>query len=110
MGRVADLKSACDEFDLPADRALKLGLILNELLVNALKHGGTPIEVECRAAAAEFVLTVADRGPGFPAGYDPALGKTLGMKLVTTFVAELQGRLDLRRVDGRTIVTVAIPA
>jgi two-component system, sensor histidine kinase PdtaS len=112
LGRGAELKADCDEFELPVDRALKLGLILNELLLNAFKHGGAgrPIEVECRAAAAEVALSVADHGPGFPAGYDPARGTTLGMKLVTTFAAELGGRLDLRRAEDRTVVTVTIPA
>jgi two-component sensor histidine kinase len=112
MGGGAEIEAGCDDFDLPVDRALKLGLILNELLVNAMKHGGggEPIDVECRAAGAEIALSVADRGPGFPEGYDAARIETLGMKLVTTFAAELSGRLDLGRADGRTIVTVTIPA
>jgi two-component sensor histidine kinase len=111
-GTGADIKVDSEAFDLPVDKALKLGLILNELVVNALKHGGggAPVAVECRAGANGIALRVADHGPGFPAGFDPDRAKSLGMKLVATFAHELGGRLDIRRDAGRTIVEVAIPA
>jgi two-component sensor histidine kinase len=103
----------CADFELPVDTAIKLGLILSELLLNAIKHGGATqsVEVDCRRAAdGEFALRISDGGAGFPTGFDPAASRGLGMMLITSLAQEMGGRVAFQREHGRTIVEIAVPS
>lgn len=90
---------------LDVDTALPLGLILNELLSNALKHAfsrqrkGT-ILVEMKEAETELVMKVSDDGVGFPHDYNRDKPETLGLKLVNLLTSQLEGRLEIRRNHG----------
>ncbi len=95
-----------DEVSLELDLAVSCGLILNELMTNALKYAfpdgrhGT-ISVELRATPARVVqLRVADNGVGIPADLDISRTKSLGLQLVNNLVAQLDGKLDLDRSAG----------
>ena len=91
------------------------GLILNELITNALKHAfpdarqGT-VRVELRMTHdREIVLSVGDDGIGLSTDFDPAKSDSLGVQLVTTLVEQLEGRLEITRSCG-TIFSVTFPA
>lgn len=101
----------CADFELPVDAAIKLGLILSELLLNAIKHGGATerVDVDCRASDGTFTLTIADSGVGFPSAFDPAASKGLGMMLIRSLTEELGGGMEFQRVHGRTVVSITIP-
>jgi two-component system, sensor histidine kinase PdtaS len=100
----------CADFDLPVDRAVKLGLVVNEMLLNAFKHGGSTgeIKVECRDLGNSFALTISDGGLGFPPRFDPAASKGLGMRLISALTQEMGGALDIRRAEGRTLVEITV--
>jgi PAS domain S-box-containing protein len=93
---------------LELDEAVPCGLIINELVSNALKHafpeGRTgQITLELRAAAdGQRTLQVADNGVGLPAGIDFRHTKTLGLKLVFNLVDQLNGTLEVERAGGTT--------
>ncbi len=98
---------------LTVDRAIPCGLILNELVTNALKHAfpngrrGT-IRVELgQVDETDLVLAVSDDGVGLPATIDS--NDSLGMQLVRTLVAQLDGRLDVLR-EPETSFRVIFPA
>ena len=99
---------------LSTDRAINVALLVNELVSNALEHGvaGRPDgRVEVRAARADGALTlsVADDGPGKPAGASPNLGARI--------IAVATRQLDARSEEGPGLgddgaghrVTVRIP-
>lgn len=75
---------------IPAGLLPRLGLIVAELVANALKHGSGRVLVELGPAPAfdggGVVLAVSDQGPGFPLGFEPAApGRAgLGMRLIST--------------------------
>ena len=78
-----------DDISLDLDHAVPCGLILNELMTNALKYAfpngrnGT-IYVELRVNPGQVLsLRVADDGVGFPADFDIHKTKSLGLQLVT---------------------------
>jgi two-component sensor histidine kinase len=74
-----------------------LGLIANELVTNAKKHGAGNIKVTFRTAGrGEYELCVLDEGKGLPAGFAPHRHSAggLGMKLVALLVSQLDGRLS----------------
>jgi two-component sensor histidine kinase len=95
-----------EDISLPVDQAIPCGLILNELITNALKHAfpedrtGT-VRVELRKPhACEMLLAVFDDGVGMAPGLSFNGSSTLGMELVSTLVNQLEGRLEIDRGHG----------
>jgi two-component sensor histidine kinase len=86
---------------LPVTMATPLGLALNELLINALKHGfapGRPGTLTLRGTqlpADTYLLSVADDGQGLPPDFDPARVQTLGLTLVAGLSRQLDGEFTL---------------
>jgi two-component sensor histidine kinase/sensor domain CHASE-containing protein len=91
-----------EEITLDMDVLVPCGLIINELLSNALKYAfpagrvGT-IRVRLRREAGGLVLTVSDNGVGLPQTVDLSSPVTLGLRIVNSLVAQLHGTLS---VDG----------
>jgi two-component sensor histidine kinase len=100
------LKVQADEVELDLDRAVTCGLILNELMTNALKYAfpdgrnGT-LWVELRANPGRILsLRVADDGVGIPANSEIRNAKSLGLQLVNSLVGQLDGKLELEHSKG----------
>lgn len=90
---------------LDLDRAIPCGLVVNELVTNAFKHGFPDgrrgeISIEMKAVGDELELVVADDGVGLPAELDPATVNSLGLQLVALLVDQLGGRFSLERRPG----------
>lgn len=87
---------------LPINEAIPCGLIVNELVSNALKHGfaegrGGRIAVAVRPLAPDTIeLSVDNDGHGLPQGFDPNRTDTLGMQLVRLLTRQLDGTLDIQ--------------
>jgi PAS domain S-box-containing protein len=103
-----------DPVELSVDRAIPCGLILNELITNALKHAFPPgrtgtlrIALQ-RASPSELVLAVSDDGVGMARERQASRPRTLGLQLVGTLVDQLRGRLELVHADGLA-VRIAFP-
>jgi signal transduction histidine kinase len=80
--------------DIPTTRIQPIGLIVNELVTNAAKHGTGTIAVAYRVRESTRELTVCDEGEGVPLGFDPeANGPGLGMKVVNSLARQLGWRL-----------------
>jgi two-component sensor histidine kinase/DNA-binding response OmpR family regulator len=96
------------------EKAVPLGLIINELLTNALKYAfpdGRAGEMTVRIEPAPgnmLKLTVADDGVGLPAGIDVNDPATLGLQLVSTLAEQLRGSLEARPQPGATF-TITFP-
>jgi two-component sensor histidine kinase len=101
---------------VPADQAVRLGLILNELIINAMKHGqrgGSSARVRVRLsrhAEGAMRLSVADQGDGLPEGFDPSKSGGLGMRLVQGLVHTLGARLETECGGRGARFTVLLPA
>jgi two-component sensor histidine kinase len=77
---------------IPRSQIVPIGLLVNELVTNAVKHGTGRIDVMFTGADADnFLLTIADEGPGLPPGFDIAEGRGLGMKVIASLVSALKG-------------------
>ncbi len=98
---------------LNVEQAIPCGLIINELVTNALKHafptgqGGT-IRVAMQADAECCVLTVTDDGVGLPPNLDINQVDSLGLQLVRTLTEQLNGSLEIASQDGAAF-TVRFP-
>lgn len=94
--------------NIQADQATTLSVVLNELMANAIEHGGPgdrEIIITVERTNNHILLTVDDDGVGLSGG-GPGTG--LGTQIVSTLVAsELRGRIDWSdRPGGGTRVTV----
>ncbi|WP_410507125.1 PAS domain S-box protein [Methanosarcina hadiensis] len=104
------------------DVAVPLGIIVNELISNSLKHAfqgrdGGEIGIKLRKQENEnrqkneeykkegdktnsFILTVSDNGIGVSENLEIEDLDTLGMQLITALVDQLDGKLELKRNNG----------
>ena len=83
-----------DESGVATTRIQPIGLIVNELVTNAAKHGTERIEVAFNVKGSRCELSVRDDGTGLPPGFDPEnSGAGLGMRVVTTLAKQLGGHL-----------------
>lgn len=106
----------CDPVDLSPDQAIPLGLIVSELLLNAGKYaypgeiGPKPVDISVRREGECLHMTIADQGVGLPADFGCSRGHSLGMRLVTALVGQMDGRLDIGHSGGRGVAfTISVP-
>lgn len=98
-----------DEIALDLDYAVPCGLILNELMTNALKYAFPKgrkgvIHVELRAHTDRTVsLRVADDGVGFPVDVDITDGKSLGFQLINSLAKQIEGKLEIKSGMGADV-------
>jgi PAS domain S-box-containing protein len=95
------------------NRAVPLGLIVNELISNSLKHAFPPgtsgtIRIRTDTHPDHFAIRIADNGIGIPEGIDPENAEKLGLMLVKSLADQLHADLSLDRRDG-TMFTITIP-
>jgi len=96
-------------FDM--DIAVPLGIIVNELVSNSLKHAFTKNEGEIRIRLCReekstetqeslFSLIISDNGKGIPENLELENTESLGLKLVSILADQLDGNLELKRENG----------
>lgn len=107
-------KITVTDVTLELDVAISCGLILNELISNALKYafpnlreGTITIDLH-RASEESCILSVRDTGIGLPVDLDIENPTTFGLRIVRLLVKQLHGAIALDRRDG-TEVTVTFP-
>jgi two-component sensor histidine kinase len=116
QGRVPQLELELESLGLDIDRAIPCGLIVNEVVTNALKYAhddsdrGPLIRISGKRAEDGMVeLVVRDDGPGIPRDVDPETCETLGLRLITSLARQLKGVYELRRSPGTTWI-IRFPA
>lgn len=112
-----------DHVTLEIDRAIPLGLMVNELVTNSLKYAFPPgparadragVEADeiwvaaSRDATGALTLVVGDNGVGIPDSVDLNQPVSMGWQLVQSFVTQLHGRSSLQRRPG-AVFTLTLP-
>jgi len=81
---------------IPTLFAIPLGFIVNELITNSAKYAKSNIIVRLETnPTLGHLLSVVDDGPGLPAGFDPAVSRGLGMKIISSLVKQIGGNLQI---------------
>ncbi|MCL4294917.1 MAG: PAS domain-containing protein [Anaerolineae bacterium] len=104
-GKGITLKVQAEDVHLGIDAAVPCGLIINELISNALKHAFPnnypgEILVELQKDQQQISLCVSDNGIGFPTDLDFQNTNSLGLQLVNTLVGQLDGTIELQNGSG----------
>ena len=108
------LSCEADPVAMPRDRAVSLGLVVNELVTNAAKHAFTgresgTIAIRFHAEAAGWTLRVVDDGTGIP--QKPEARRRdggLGQRLIEAFVRQAGGTVATESGANGTVVTVTL--
>jgi PAS domain S-box-containing protein len=96
-----------DAVALGLDQAVPCGLIINELISNAMKHAfpsgrAGQITLELRQEAEVVHLRVADNGVGLPSALEIEKTGTLGLRLLFMLAQQLKATVEVERVGGVT--------
>lgn len=91
-----------------------IALVVNELLMNAIKHGGSkpgmpPVTAECELAAQGCTLRICNDGalpPGFD--FDAGTGARTGLQLVRAMLPGRGAKLSIRAVEGKVEVSLLL--
>ena len=105
-----NLKLEVEDIKVDVDSAIPCGLIVNELVSNALKYAfplGREGQVHLKVAMVsrqQVALSVSDNGIGLPADMASRSANTLGFQLVHMLVKQLRGTLDIVKNGGTTFM------
>jgi PAS domain S-box-containing protein len=104
-----------EDLNLPVHRAIPCGLILSELLSNAMKYAfpdGRSGEIKVRFARVqgdELTLSCQDNGVGLPDGFDWRSTLTLGLRIVNILSRQIDGRLTVESSPSGTRFELRFP-
>ncbi|MCG6166328.1 MASE1 domain-containing protein [Leptospira sanjuanensis] len=100
---LVELITELETLDISVNRAIPIGLIINELVSNSLKYAFPEVEnssekPELRISLAKveenLEMQIEDNGIGMPSGFDLEDSNSLGLKLVYILVRQLKGKID----------------
>jgi two-component sensor histidine kinase len=95
--RMSRLTLKAEPIEIDPDRAVAIGIIVNELVMNAVKYaypdGAGPIDVDLHAQGDDLVLSIADNGVGINGKTDPR-STGMGQRIVTAMASKLEASVE----------------
>ena len=113
FGGFVQIETALEPASLPRDRAVAVGVILNELITNAFKHAFPPgqaglVRVALVRGETDLTLTVVDDGVGLK-GHAAATASGLGRGLIDAFARQAGGTVSLKTgATGGVVATLVL--
>jgi PAS domain S-box-containing protein len=94
-----------DDIMLDINTAIPLGLIVNELVSNSMKHAFPDnesgiINIKFMLDQGNYTMIVSDNGVGFPDGYDIKDSDSLGLKIVNSLTEQIEGKIKVEVSNG----------
>jgi len=99
-----------EKISLDIDTAVPCGLIINELVSNAMKHAFAPgqqgeISISFKKSGEKHIhAEVSDNGKGLPPEFDLETADSLGMQLISALTNQLDGELKVISGNGSKFV------
>jgi len=95
--RMSRLTLKADPIEIDPDRAVGIGIIVNELVMNAVKYaypdGAGPIHVDLHNCPQGVELVISDDGVGFQAKHDPR-STGMGQRIVSAMATKLDASVE----------------
>ncbi len=113
-GRTIGFALELEECRVPVDKAIPFGLIVNELVTNAVKHAFTGreagnVRLTVKREADMVRAAVEDDGVGLGDDFHPDAVKSLGMQLVVQLTRQLRGALSFGSSPAGTAFRLSFP-
>jgi len=110
--RLTQLTLKAMPIEIDPDRAVAIGIIVNELVMNAVKYaypdGSGPIHVELRDGGDVLVLVVSDQGVGLAKGGGPN-STGMGQRIVAAMASKLDAQLENAGGERGARITLTFP-
>jgi two-component sensor histidine kinase len=110
--RMSRLTLRSEPVEIDPDRAVAIGIIVNELVMNAVKYaypdGSGPIHVDLRADRDDLVLSIADDGVGDNGKADPR-STGMGQRIVSAMAAKLEASVERDPDHAGTKIVLRFP-
>jgi two-component sensor histidine kinase len=110
--RMSRLTLKAEPIEIDPDRAVAIGIIVNELVMNAVKYaypdGAGPIHVDLIARNEDLVLSIADNGVGLNARTDPR-STGMGQRIVTAMALKLAASVERDPAHPGTRIVLRFP-
>ncbi|MFP4484208.1 MAG: PAS domain S-box protein [Spirochaetaceae bacterium] len=113
--RPVRIEEDIDHIYIPTKSALSLGLVINEIATNAMKHGFTAtgeavfrVKMKKDRNNGRYEVTLSNTGKPFPAEIDLDNPQTLGLRIVSALTAQLDGTIELQRAP-HPVFTIRFP-
>jgi two-component sensor histidine kinase len=111
--KMSRLTLQSETIEIDPDRAVAIGIIVNELVMNAVKYaypdGSGPIHVELHATGDDIVLSIADEGVGLDAKTSDPRSTGMGQRIVSAMAAKLEASVDRDPLHAGTRIVVRFP-
>lgn len=95
----------CDDIILNIDTAIPCGLIINEIIINSIKHGFPNgrkglIDIAIKQEKEWYFVNISDNGIGLPEGFEKDSNSNLGMDIIWNLVKQLDGSVNMISENG----------
>ena len=94
-----------DDIMLDINTVIPLGLIVNELVSNSMKHAFPSnkqgkIDIKFKLNDGNYSMIVSDNGVGFPQNYNIQNSDSLGLKIVNSLTEQIDGEIKIEATNG----------
>jgi two-component sensor histidine kinase len=107
--RMSRLTLKAEQVEIDPDRAVAIGIIVNELVMNAVKYaypdGAGPIHVELHAEDDDVSLSIADDGVGLNVKTDPR-STGMGQRIISAMASKLEANVERDPVHAGTRIVL----
>lgn len=108
----AEIRLETESCTVPSDLAVELGLIVTELVTNAIKHGRSAdgrlrVTIACRIEDGTGELVCSDAGTGLPDDHETRAG--LGMHITRALVSGIAGKMTINSSPAGTGFIIRFP-
>jgi len=111
--RMSRLTLQSEPIEVDPDRAVAIGIIVNELIMNAVKYaypdGSGPIDVALRTEGEDLLLSIADEGVGLDAKCSDPRSTGMGQRIVSAMAAKLDASVERDPLHAGTRILVRFP-
>jgi two-component sensor histidine kinase len=110
--KMSRLTLDAEPIEIDPDRAVAIGIIVNELVMNAVKYaypdGAGPIHVELASQGDDIVLAISDDGVGLNAKSDPR-STGMGQRIVSAMASKLEAKVERDPAHSGTRIVLRFP-
>ena len=102
-----------DRPSIKSDRAINLGVIINELIVNSFKHAfhqktNGEISIKMKQFDQQLIIDYSDNGPGYANKFDLDNPVSVGLKLIKLLILQLKGNIDYQKASNTIQLSLSL--